>query len=269
MTLISPVLNLFSLPEATSQTAGKYEQYSSQLTTQSPNATSTCSCKSIWVYQRDYHQTVAVTASHHASYLPLLTSDGANKMTEAEPFLTMDKVKQPEKAFACGNRIAGADSHSVCASCLRLQHAQAVSASSAKCVYTPKAIFFFCAVKLHRKSMAWCEIAFGGTNFRNATDCPKLWLEEAIFASITSLHKFKRLNFSKIFSSRQPIWVKGLSKMEYHLPETDGQALCSHPTNPSTNPNQQVVKRQPQAALKMVNSPALCQSWRSYTGWGT
>ncbi len=66
--------------------------------------------------------------------------------------------------------------------------------------------------------------------------------------------------------------------MGCHLPETDGQAIRRqdgtpvvgvHPTNPSTNPSQQVVKLgtgKPQVAMEMANSPALYQLWRSYKG---
>lgn len=39
-------------------------------------------------------------------------------------FLTMEKDSLPPKACTCGNKIAGADSHPVCASCLGLQHAR-------------------------------------------------------------------------------------------------------------------------------------------------
>lgn len=45
----------------------------------------------------------------------------------------MEKDSLPPKACKCGNKIAGADSHSVCASCLGLQHARDALANPVVC----------------------------------------------------------------------------------------------------------------------------------------
>ncbi|XP_024141773.2 uncharacterized protein LOC112154824 [Oryzias melastigma] len=52
---------------------------------------------------------------------------------EPKPVLTTDTVRPPSRACTCGNKIAGADTHSACASCLGLQHAQDALASPVTC----------------------------------------------------------------------------------------------------------------------------------------
>ena len=75
-------------------------------------------------------------------------------MMTPEPSLIMDKVKPPARACACGNKIAGADTHSACAACLGLQHARAALASPATCEHCARLSFKTRRRRLARQALA-------------------------------------------------------------------------------------------------------------------
>ena len=53
--------------------------------------------------------------------------------SESEPTLTEGSGKPPTKSCVCGNKMSGADSHSVCIRCLGLEHARAALAFPTTC----------------------------------------------------------------------------------------------------------------------------------------
>lgn len=50
-----------------------------------------------------------------------------------EPLLTMDGLPPAARNCQCGKKISGADTHSECQACLRLQHAQAATTHPVAC----------------------------------------------------------------------------------------------------------------------------------------
>ncbi len=78
-------------------------------------------------------------------------------------------------------------------------------------VYTPKANLICGAMKLHTKSMAWCEITLGTMTYPLCGGTAANWhTREAIVASIASSHKFRIFNLSNFTKRRKYFFAFGV-----------------------------------------------------------
>ncbi|MEQ2205895.1 hypothetical protein XENOCAPTIV_017548 [Xenoophorus captivus] len=94
----------------------------------------------------------------------------------------MNRVEPPSRTCTCGNLIAGADTHSVCALCLGLQHARDVL----WCVHTGRG---FCDRSGRFTCYPYVEVC-SGAKWRGAKET-----EDAVRKAPRAKDELKNLNF--------------------------------------------------------------------------